>query len=196
MAEQQVERFTAWGTRALGGAGLAIALVVVALGLPGVGETYPAVAYACCALAATGIWVVMIRPAVLVDDDHLVLRNPLTTVRLPLAAVERVVVRQWLTVSAGGRQFSGSGVGRSLWQARRDDRQGDVTGGELARLSYGGVVERRIDRLAEDARARHGVERYSDEQHALAATVRREWARVEIALLAASALAVVVTSLA
>ena len=126
MTEGRVERFTTWGSRVVGGLGLALVALVVVLGIPGVGQTYPPVVYAGCALAALGIWVALLRPAVMVDSDHLVLRNPLSTVRVPLAAIEQVVVRQWLAVSAGDKRFTSSGVGRSMWQARRDDQRGGV----------------------------------------------------------------------
>ena len=194
MAEERVERFTVWSSRILGGLGLALVIVVVALGIPGVGDTYPPVAYACCGLVAVALWVALIRPEVAVVGDQLVLKNPLSTERVPLAAIEQVVVRHWLTVSAGDRRFTSSAVGRSSRQSLRDDRKGDVTGLEIANLSYGAIVERKIDKLADDARMRHGVERYSDEQQTLVDDVRREWARVEIALLGISVLAVAVTA--
>ena len=197
MAEERVERFTSWGSRALGGLGLALVALVLVLGIPAVDHTYPPVVYACCGLAAVGIWVTLVRPSVAVVGDRLVLRNPLSTVRVPLAAIEQVVVRQWLAVSAGDQRFTCSGVGRSMWQARRDDQRGGVdgvTGTEIGRLSYGAIVERRIDKLAEDARARQGVERYSDEQQVLARETQKDWALPEIGLLVAFALAIVVTA--
>ncbi len=195
MAEQRVERFTTVSSRVLGGVGLALAAVVVLFGVPGIGEPHHPFVYAACALFSVGVWVALIRPAVLVVGDVLVLHNPLSTVRVPLAAIEQVVVRQWLTVVAGAHRFTSSGVGRNNRQSLRDDQRGKATtGADLARLSYGAIVERRIDKLAEEARTMQRIERYSDEQQALADAVRREWARVEIALLVASGLAVVVTA--
>ena len=193
MVEERVERFTAWSSRILGGVGLALVLVVLVLGIPGIGDTYHPAVYACCGLVAVALWVALIRPAVAVVGDRLVLHNPLSTVRVPLAAIEQVVVRQWLTVRAGDRVFTSSGIGRSSRQAMRDDQRGDVTGAEIAHLSYGAIVERRIDKLADEAQMLQGVARYSDEQQALADAVRREWARVEIGLLGVFALAVAVT---
>ena len=194
MAEERVERFTVWSSRILGGLGLALVIVVVALGIPGVGDTYPPVTYAGCVLVGVALWVALIRPEVAVVGDRLVLKNSLSTERVPLAAIEQVVVRHWLTVSAGDRRFTSAAVGRSSRQSLRDDRKGDVKGLEIANLSYGAIVERKIDKLAEDARMRQGIERYSDEQQTLADDVRREWARVEIALLGVSSLAVAVTA--
>lgn len=194
MAEERVERFTAWGGRVLGGVGLALVVLVVVLGLPGIGNTYHPAVYAGCGLVGVALWAGLVRPAVVVVDDRLILHNPLSTVWVPLAAIEQVVVRQWLTVLAGDRRFTSSGVGRSSRQAMRDDRRGNaVTGAEIASLSFGAIVERRIDKLAEEARTMQGVARYSDEQQVLADGVRREWAWIEIGLLAAFALAFVVT---
>ena len=193
MTEERVELFTAWGSRVLGGIGLALVAFVLVLGIPGIGDDeYPPAVYACCGLVAVALWVVFIRPAVAVVGDRLILHSPLSTVRVPLAAIEQVVVRQWLTVRAGDRTFTSSGTGRSNRQAMRDDRRGAVTGAEIAQLSYGAIVERRIDKLAEEAQTMQGVARYSDEQQVLAAAVRREWAWVEIGLLGFFALAFVV----
>lgn len=194
MTQERDERFTTWGGRVLGGLGLALVALVVVLGIPGIGQAYPPVVYACCGLAAVGIWVVLIRPSVAIEGDRLVLRNPVSTSRVPLAAIEQVVVRQWLAVSAGARRFTCSGVSRSMWQARRDDQRGAVTGAEIGKLSYGAIVERRIDKRAEDARARQGVERYSDEQQVLAEEAVTERAWPEIGLLTGFGLAVVVTA--
>lgn len=195
MTEERVERFTVWGSRVLGGIGIVVVSLVVATGVPGIGDAHPPAVYAVCALVAVVLWVALIRPAVAVVGDRLVLRNPVNTVRVPLAAIEQVTVRQWLTVRAGDRRFTSSAIGRSSRQAMRDDRRGEVTGVEIAQLSYGAIVERRIDKLAEEARSLERVERYSDEQQALVDDVRPEWARTEIALLAACAVALVVTLL-
>lgn len=195
MAEQEVERFTVWGSRIIGGVGLAVVAVVLVLGVAGVGDPYHPAAYPVCGLVALLIWVMLIRPAVSVADGRLVLRNPISSVRIPLASIEHLVVRQWLAVRAGDCRFTSSGIGRSYRQGMRDDQRGNVTGVEIAGLSYGAIVERRLQKLAEDARTREGVELYSDEQLALAADVRREWAWPEIGLGAALVLALVVTLL-
>lgn len=193
MTEERVERFTSWSSRILGGLGLALVALVVVLGIPGIGAAHHPAVYPSCGLVAVLIWIGLIRPAVSVVGDRLVLVSPLSTVRVPLAAIEQVVVRQWLTVRAGDRRFTSSGVGRSSRQSLRDDQRGDVTGVEIARLSYGAIVERRIDKLADEAQMLQKVARYSDEQQVLADGVRREWAWVEIVLLVVFALATAVT---
>lgn len=193
MTEEQVERFTVWGSRIMGAIGLTVVAVVLVLGVVGGSDGYPAPIYPVLGLVGLMFWTMLVRPAVAVVDDRLVLRNPFTTVRLPLAAIEQVVVRQWLAVRVGDRRFTNSGVGRSYRQAMRDDRKGDVSGLDIANLSYGAIIERRIDKRAEDARTQQGIALYSDEQAALAADVRREPARIEIGLLAVLLLALVAT---
>lgn len=195
MAEQEIERFPVWGSRIIGGIGLAVVVLVLVLGVVGDGAPYHPVGYPICGLVALMFWTGLIRPAVAVEGDRLVLRNPLTTDRVPLAAIEQVVVRQYLVVRVADRRLACSGIGRSRRRALRDDQLGDATGRELADLSYGGIVEHRLQRLAEEARTREHVELYSDEQAALAADVRREPARIELGLLAVLVVATVVALL-
>jgi hypothetical protein len=193
VTEEQVERFTVWGSRIMGAIGLALVAVALVFGVVGGSAPYAAPTYPVMGLAGLLFWTTLVRPAVAVVDDRLVLRNPFTTVSLPLAAIEQVAVRQWLAVRVGDRRFTNSGVGRSYRQTMRDDRKGDVSGTEIADLSYGAIVERRIDKRAEEARSLQGIALHSDEQAALAADVRREPARIEIGLLVVLLLALAVT---
>ncbi|WP_137293223.1 hypothetical protein [Nocardioides dongxiaopingii] len=144
--------------------------------------------------AALG-WAALLRPGVAVSDDTLVLRNIVHTVRIPLAAVEEVAVRQVLAVRAGERRYVSAAIGRGRRQLRRDDRAPRGGSGDVVRMaeeSYGLFVEERIRQLAEQARATRGIKLYGPEQAALAAEVRREPAVPVIVLLAGSALALVV----
>lgn len=189
MEDEQTEWFTALGARVTGVVGLVVVGAVVLLGVTGVGGAFHPAAYAVCGLVAVVIWVVLLRPGIGLGEEWLILRNPLSTVHLPLAAIEQVAVGQWLAVLVGGRRYTNSGVGRSGRQARKDDG----LPGETLQRSFGGIVEMRIERRAENARSRLRITRSSEEQAALAAEVRREPARVEIGLIAVLALAVVVT---
>lgn len=195
MGAERGERFVSWGSRIGGAFGLAGVATVVAIGLFGEGGGYPPAAYAVCGLVALVLWVVLLRPLVAVEGDRLVLRNPLSTVRVPLAAIETVVVRQFLVIGAGGRSFSNAAVGRSYRQGLRDDKRGDVTGTDVAGLSYAANVERRLGRLAEEARMLRGVDLHSDEQQVLVRDVRRQPAWVELGLFAALGLALAVALL-
>ena len=195
MTAEQVERFPSWGSRIMGGLGIVVVAVVLVLGVVGRSAPYHPAAYPICGLIAVALWCVLVRPAVAVEGDLLVLRNPLSTVWVPLAAIEQLVIRQFVAVRVADDRFTCAGLGRSHRRGLRDDQLGDVSGVDIARLSYAGVVERRILKLAEDARIRQGVALYSDEQEALAADVRRTRAWPWIAALAVLVVTVVITLL-
>lgn len=188
MTDEGGERFAAVGTRVMGGIGLALAAVVAAIGLVTDASYHPAI-YAGCALAASLFWAAMLRPAVHVTGGRLVLRNMLDTVSVPLTAVDQVSVRQYLAIGVGGRRYTNSGVGRSRRQSMRDERKADEK-----EPSYGGFVEARLQRLVSDARERQRFETGSDHPSGTD-DVRREPAWLEIGLVAASALALLVTIL-
>jgi uncharacterized membrane protein YuzA (DUF378 family) len=191
VAEERTERFTVWSGRISGIIGLVALAVAVLFGVTGVGAPYDPVVYPICGLVGVFLWVMLLRPAAAVEGDRLVLHGALSTVRVPLAAIDQVVVRQFLAVRAGERKFTCTGVSRSRRQGMRDDQMsGDAL---ITDRSFGGFVEGRIEHLAEEARKLQGIEPYSDEQDALAAAVRREWALPEIGLLVLFGLAVVVT---
>jgi hypothetical protein len=195
VGDEQVERFTVWSSRIVGVIGLVTVALIVLLGVTGAGGDYHPAVYAGCGLVGVVIWVAILRPEVAIAGDRLVLRNPLNTVGIPLAAIEQIAVRRWLAVRVGDRTLTNAGISRSRRQGVRDDQRQDVTGVEIAALSYGAIVERRIQRRAQDARDRQGIKIYSDEQLALAADVRRTWAWPEIAALAVLSVAVVVLML-
>jgi hypothetical protein len=195
LGEQQDERFTVWSSRIVGVVGLMALAGFVLLGVTGVGGDFHPAAYAICGLIGVLVWVAVLRPAVAIEGDRLVLRNPLSTTRIPLAAIEQLAIRRWLAVLVGDRRYTNAGISRTRRQGMRDDQRGDVTGMEISALSYGAIVERRIQKRAEDARTSRGIKLYSDEQGALAADVRREWAWPEIAALGLLTVAVVVTLL-
>jgi hypothetical protein len=165
----------------------------------------------CLALViALLIWTSTLRPRVLVEGSSLVLRNMLSTVRIPLAAIDEVVVRQVMAVRAGEKRYVCAGVGRSLRQAmkgsaamRARQHAGGLTG-ELATAGesevrpgviYADYVELRIGDHVKKDRLRRGVTRSSPEAAELAAQVHREPAWPEIAALGASVLLLVVALL-
>ena len=91
----------------------ALAVVVLALVNPG-GTPLPLVFGA--VLLGVLAWASILWPRLSIDGDELVLRNMLETVRVPLAAIEAVVVRQFLAVWADGKRYVSPTVGRS-WRA-------------------------------------------------------------------------------
>ena len=55
----------------------------------------------------------MLRPALWVTEEHLVMRNLVDTVHIRLAAVEEMVVRQVLAVRVGDQRFVSTVLGRT-----------------------------------------------------------------------------------
>ncbi|MDO9456727.1 hypothetical protein [Nocardioides sp.] len=171
-----------------------IALVV------GVGVTVLGLVEGAWVLAAVGLlfagisWASLLRPRVAIEDDALVLRNMVDTVRIPLAAVEEVVVRQVLAVRVGEKRYTSPAVGRPRRQMSKEDlRLGkDAEDLGLGERAFGLFVQERIRERAKAARERLGIRIASKEQDALATQVVREPAVPEIAWLAGSLVALVV----
>ena len=107
------------------------------------------------------VWAAMLRPRVWATEEDLVLRNMLHTARIPLAAIEQVVVRQVLAVSAGEQRYVSPAIGKSLRQTLKSGSPGEpatARAGDGRRTRrYPDFVEERISRLAEDARAKRGI---------------------------------------
>lgn len=176
----EVERFPPTNGRVSGIVGLVVVGVVLVASILDAGAEVAPWLVCGCLFAVVVIWVVLLRPAVRVEGTDLVLRGEVDTRRVPLAAVERVVVGPVLAVSVDGRRYTNTAIGRSRRQSRKDDREETVQG-----MSVGAFVESRIAALAEDARLRR-VE---------PGAVRRAWAWPEITALVVTALATVVAIL-
>jgi hypothetical protein len=192
MAEEPVERFRPTSGRLLGAVGLALVVAVVAAGVLDSDGDLPVTMIAGAVLFGALIWSAMLRPGVWVTESDLVMRNMLDTVRIPLAAIESVVVRQVLAVGAGDSRYVSPAIGQS-WRQTYKSTHGAAP--KTATESYPVFVEERISHLAEEARARLGVQRYSDEQVALASGVRRQPAWAEISVLAVAGVVFVVSLL-
>ncbi len=145
------------------------------------------------------IWTSTVRPQVLVRDGCLELRNMLSTVRIPLAAIEEIAVQQVMAVRTSEKRYVCAGVGRSLRQvmkgsAMQRSRQevGGLTGEVEAHIEpgidYGDFVETRVRQLIKQDRTRRGIRAFSPEVDELARQVRREPAWPEIAALIATGL--------
>lgn len=165
--------------------------VVVMLAFAAFGTFYPSSGWpawlvAGALLLAAVAYVAQLRPAVVLTDTDLVLRDMLSTVRVPLAAVRTVDVAQLLSVEVGGEIYDNPAVGRSRRQIKRDAAL--PVEHHLTEDSYGLVVEHTIRERAAAARRARGVAEDSREQRALAAEVRRVRAWPEIALLALAVL--------
>lgn len=197
--DQQVEKFASDG-RVTGVIGLVVAACIVGFGISDPGSI-PLPVVAGTLVVAVLMWATMLRPQVSVADGDLVMRNMLETIRIPLAAIDELAVRQVLAVRAGDRRFVSPGVGRSVRQAvkaSRADRPGPTApalgpalgGGSPSDIEpgipYADFVEHRLRDLVQVDRNRRGIRAYSEEAEALAGEVRREPAFLEIAALAAS----------
>ena len=191
MAEEVVERFRPTSGRITGSLAVTLVVVVAGIGLwPGDHGIAP---YAAWGALFVGVlaWSAMLRPRLWVTESDLVMRNMLSTITIPLAAIEQVAVRQVCAVLVGERRYVSPAVGKSMGQLwrNRDSRTKRPT----SDISYAEFVEDRIRMLAEQARAQAGIGLMSDEQVALAAGVRREWAWLEIAALGVTLVGFVVT---
>lgn len=205
MTEEQTERFTPTSGRFMGVIGLALAALVVGVGLV---DREAGVADWVIAAAAAGgvlVWAALLRPRISLVGQELELRNMTETVTIPLAAIEELAVRQLLVVRAGDKRFLSPALGKSRRQLVRAGTVGGGIGGAIGKLrstpsdartnvNYPDFVEERIRQRMDDARSLRGVRPGSAEQLALASDVRRQPAWAEIVALGASSLALVVTA--
>ncbi len=190
MSDEAVERFRPTSGRILGLVALGLAAFVIAVGILDRSQGFPLPVVLAAVVFAILVWSSMLRPRVWATREHLVMRNMVDTAWVPLAAIEQVVVRQVLAVRAGERRYVSPAIGRS-WRQTLKSNKSTAT----ALDSYPVFVEERISKLADDARAQRGIARLSDEQVALAADVRRDWAWPEIVGLAVSGVAFVASLL-
>ena len=135
-------------------------------------------------------WASMLWPRLSVNADDLVMRNMVETVRVPLAAVEGLAVRQVLAVRAGDRRYVSTTVGKSWRKAMVGDKPSTRKDADLpiTEIDYVDYVEQEIRIRMERARAAAGIRLLSDEQLALAAGIRREPAWLPITLVVTAAL--------
>lgn len=180
VADEVVEKFRPTSGRITGVIALLIVLGVVLVGVLDRDQGFPPEVVWGALFGGSLVWAAMLRPRLWVTTSDLVMRNMVSTVQIPLAAIEQIVVRQVVAVRAGEERFVSPAVGKSWRQTLRSDRGKKPA----ATQSYPAFVDDRLHQLAEDARAQAGVALMSDEQVALAAGVRRHWAWPEIALIA------------
>jgi hypothetical protein len=120
----------------------------------------------------------MLLPAIWLTPEHLVLRNMLESVSIPLVAVEQVAVRQVTAVLAGEKRYVSPAVGRSWRQALRSGRPAETDPTALPPanphdIAYADFVQRRIYERAAEERQRLGIANSSDEQLEAAARIER-----------------------
>ena len=147
-----VERFHATSGRVTGWLAIALAAVVVLAGLAYRDEGFPAWVTGAALLGGVVAWAAMLRPALWVTDEHLVMRNLAETVHIRLAAVEEMALRQVLAVRADDRRWVSTVVGRP-WRKALNTRRAQVGKSETTEgMPYADYVENRIYELVDAAR--------------------------------------------
>lgn len=177
------------GTRLVPGLVLLAGLVAVLAGALDGPDRVDLLVLGAVLAVGTSVGLVYVRPAVVVRGDDVELRSPLASTTIPLAAVERVTVSRFLAVFAGERRYVSTTVSRPLRGLVRGTARPAAEGaGDVpwSSMTEADLVEQRLSRLAEDARARAGVRLLSDEQLALAQRAERRWSWPAIGALAAS----------
>ena len=149
--------------------------------------------------SASCSWAAMLRPALWVTEEHLVMRNLADTVRIRLAAVEELAVRQVLAVRAGDRRLVSTVLGRTWRKAMMTRGAPSSTpeseDGPHEGMRYVDWAEHRLRELVDAARDRAGVAAGSEEQRALPGAVRREPALLPLALIGVAAVLMAVEPL-
>jgi hypothetical protein len=189
-----VERFQPTSGRVSGVLGLVTAAVVLVLAVAAWDPGRPLGVAIVAVLGALLVWTALLRPALWVTSRDLVLRSMFHTDRVPLAAIDKVVVTQVLAATAGGRRYVSPTIGYTARQTvkSRIQARGATRPAPSPLTSHQAFVEERLNHLARDSRDRLGITRGSAEQEALAADVRRTYAWPEIVAVAACVVAFVV----
>ena len=176
-----VEKFPPTSGRVMGvfAVGLSVAVMLYAL-FDGEDGFEAPVAWG-AAFAAIVSYAALLRPAVRVESDKLVLRNMVDTHHIPLAAIDEVAVRQVMAVRADEKRYVSPAIGHSFMRTMRPKTE---RGGERT-FTYQEYVRDRLLDLADGARKRLGGED--------APTPKRVWALPEIAGLVVTAIGFVAT---
>lgn len=169
--DERTEEFRSGG-RAVGVLGLAA--VVAVLAYSAFFAEFHLATWPAALLAAVVVWSVLIRPAVVLREQAVELRNVFHTVSVPYARIRDVEVSQVTRVHLDERTYVAGSFGRSRGEIRRDARA--PSDARLDQHSLGWIVQERISRRAADARRTAG-------DSAAQLPVRRAWARVELTLL-------------
>ncbi|PUA81875.1 hypothetical protein [Nocardioides currus] len=195
--DDEVVRFRPTGGRVMGSLAVVAALAVVLVAVSDRGVV-PLPVVAGAVLVGVLGWASMLWPGLSVTRDELVLRTMFEHVRLPLAAIESIAVRQVLAVRVGEKRYVSTAIGKNWRRAMVGDKNRTRKDSDrpVTEVDYAEYVEQEIYRRMEHARAVTGVGMLSDEQLALAAGVRRTPAWLPIGLVAAALIGLVVSVVA
>jgi len=169
MAEEKVEKFGPTNGRFAGVLGL-VAVVATAVATLADGR-HPTdlLVFVLLGLASVLIWMVMLRPAVYTDGEHLVMRSIASTTTVPLRVVDKVTVGAMLMVKCGDSVYRSIAVQRSRKRARTSEartfasaRGGghqhtvfETSGSSDPVRNYSDFIEVRLEPLAKEAREIH-----------------------------------------
>lgn len=191
--EAVVERFQPTSGRLSGWATVALSATLVVAAVAYRDRGFPVWVGAAALLGGALAWASMLRPALWATEEHLVMRNLGETVRIRLAAVEELAVRQVLAVRAGDRRLVSTVLGRTWRKTVTSRRDPSAAEGTREGMNYADWAEQRLRELVDAARERAGVTVGSEEQRAIPDAVRREPALVPLALIGAAAVLLVVS---
>jgi hypothetical protein len=177
------ERFPPTSGRVVGVIAVLLCAAVAGYALFDGQDGFPAPVVWGAAFAGILSYAALLRPAVRVESDALVLRNMLDTNVVPLAAVKEVAVRQVMAVRAHEKRYVSPAIGSSFMRTIRPKVGRDG----MPELTYPEYVRERIMNLADGAKRRSGA---SEPPPAT-----RTWAWPEIAALLVTALGLVVSIL-
>lgn len=188
VVDEVVEKFRPTSGRIPGGIALALVAAVVLISVFDRDNAFPPAVIWGALFGGSLAWAAMLRPRLWATRNDLVMRNMASTVTIPLAAIEKIAVRQVVVVLAGEQRFVSPAVGTSWRQAVRSGKSKPG-----ASPTYVSIVDDRLHQLAEAARLHAGVTLLSDEQETLAKGIRRAWAWPEIAAMAVTAVGFLLT---
>ena len=125
----KVERYSSSG-KGLGIFGLVVVAAVVAYGVLDRGADFPAWFIALCLLFGAIVWAALVRPALVLHDDEIELRNIVHDRWVPYARITDFRIDQvTLVYTDEGEKYVGAGFGRSRRMIRRDGAGGVATSG-------------------------------------------------------------------
>ena len=191
--EVVVERFQPTSGRFSGWAAVLLSAAVVVAMVAYLDDGFPAWVGGVGLLVGVLSWAAMLRPALWVTEEHLVMRNLAETVQIRLAAVEELVVSQVLAVRADDRRLVSTVLGRTWRKSMMSRRAPSSQDGPHEGMRYVDWAEHRLRELVDAARDRAGVTAGSEEQRAMPDAVRREPALLPLALIAVAAVLMVVS---
>lgn len=151
---------------------------------------------AAAAGAAVLIWAYMLRPRIILEADGatLVLRNPLSSWRIPVASVRVVAVKAVTTVGTDDARYDAVAVGYPLRTLVRDSRQGRPRMDE-PRVDDGSRAEGRHDEQSVMTEMVLAAAERARQVGAVAGPVQRIYAVAELALVGIATLTFVATYL-